>query len=99
MFKYTEPYRCDSYQQPYYFDEILNKSVWHPAELNAGKAHFLPRLQHLGSVQPFMQNAYRINLVHEARPTVFLLTSGDTETIQQTVRAGSWLERLGYSVI
>ena len=89
MFKYRGPDRCDSYQKPYYFDEILNKSVWDPAELNADKAYFLPRLQHLGSVQPFMQNAYRINLVHEARPTVFLLMSGDTATISQAVRGGS----------
>ena len=53
MFKYRGPYYWG--KQAYYFDEILHKSVWDPAKLDADKAHFSPRLQPLGSLQPCME--------------------------------------------
>ena len=100
LFKYSGPYSACTSRQ-FYWDQILNISVWAPTpQLDARKAHVLPRLQNYGSLPdlPDSQKVH-INLVHHERPIVFLLTSGDTETIPQAMRAGSRFDRLGYSVV
>ena len=68
LFKYSGPHSACMGRQ-YYWDQILNMSVWAPTpQLDACKAHFLPRLQNYGSLPdlPDSQKVH-INLVRHER--------------------------------
>ena len=97
-FKYAGPYFSDG--QTYWFDEILDRSVWpcDLAEVDECKANFLPVLGHLAEVM----NAQHLPAVHPVGsgcPTVFLLTSGDGRTLPHAMRSASRFHELGYSVL
>ena len=105
-FRMDGPYRpepgrvLDTRWSVYFYDRILEKSVWEPYMPNGDpqKNDFLPRLQNFATLHAEVPMELLEPLGHE-RPTVFLLTSGDPQCQRHATKTAAMFGDLGFEVV